>query len=609
MPTRLRFGSMTEREGTGRRPSPLRPTSPRFAGRGLTAALLLLAGAAWAQDAGAPDAPPVAEAPPTATPAPETPATGTPAADAGTAAVEVAALDTAFHASERLLVWEQSDLELGRRDGTAAAERLGHRVFVENQLRLGGRVARGDVELLLDADVLKGLFTPGGGDGVLAPAAVPVGAAAPPELADPLRNRQWGINPSSFALRQLLLRWRTRAGVLSVGATTFNFGLGMLANSAGTMEDPGYARQLGDARFGDRVVRASYATKPLELAGLGGKAKNLTAALAADLVLQDATATLVRPFEQWGARGAIADRGLGLLLALVYRDTTGEAGLLVSRRSVFFADTQPLDPVAARAFGTDLGVWAFALTADTHLELESGLKLSGGFEAALVTGSTNHVRNEACLGTTDAQRCEVLQGGAVARGAMHLGRVTAELLGGFASGDGNPFDARVTNYRYSRDFQAGFVLFDQVLAWQSAASVRRASDPLLTNAPPAGVGLLSTNGAVTNAVFVAPSLKVQAREDLELVLAALWARAPAAVIDPAWTTRLGRRTNAFGQPAGLGYGLELDAGANFRRRFGRVTVHAGLAAGVLLPGDAFVVEAQKTMDPVHRVKLRLAVWF
>ncbi len=33
------------------------------------------------------------------------------------------------------------------------------------------------------------------------------------------------------------------------------------------------------------------------------------------------------------------------------------------------------------------------------------------------------------------------------------------------------------------------------------------------------------------------------------------------------------------------------------------------AAGVLLPGDAFVVEAQKTMDPVHRVKLRLAVWF
>jgi hypothetical protein len=211
---------------------------------------------------------------------------------------------------------------------------------------------------------------------------------------------------------------------------------------------------------------------------------------------------------------------------------------------------------------------------------------------------------------TNAQRCKVLQGGFAARAGVSYGILSADLLGGYASGDGNPFDDQVTNFKLARDFQAGFILFDQVVAWQSAAQVRRASDPLLTNGPPAGVELLSTNGAVTNAVFLQPTVKVRVHPDLVLLASVVWARAAVPYADALWTTRTGKATNAFGQSAGLNYGVELDAGANFKKKLGAVTAHAGLAVGVLLPGDAFAMDASgKTMDAVHRVKVRLGVWF
>ena len=515
------------------------------------------------------------------------------------------------HASYRLIGSEQSDLQLGRSD--TAMETLGHRFFFEHQFRIGGVLAipKQHLEVLLDADLLKGLFTTGGTDGVLPVPTVPAGAAPQPLVADPLRNRPYAFDPSSFALRQLMVKWKTKYALLSLGATTFNFGMGVLANNAGTMDDPGFDATLGDQRFGDRVVRAAITTRPGELFGTpGGLASKFSVSLAADLVLQDSTATLVRPFDQWRDHGVFADRAVGGLLALVFRDTAGEAGLIVTRRSIFFADTQPLDAFVTRGFGTDLSAWAFDLAADGHHRLDSGLELKGAFEGTVVVGDTNHVRNDACPGVTDAQRCKVIQGGFAARAGVSYGIFSADLLGGYASGDGNPFDDQVTNFKLARDFQAGFILFDQVVAWQSAAQVRRASDPLLTNGPPAGVELLSTNGAVTNAIFLQPTLKVRVIPELTLLASVVWARAAVPYADALWTTRTAKATNAFGQPAGLNYGVELDAGANFKKKLGAVTAHAGLAVGVLLPGDAFVIDATgKTMDAVHRVKVRLGVWF
>jgi hypothetical protein len=553
------------------------------------------AGAALADDAG----PEVALATPAITDG------GAPAPDAGQSEPGFV---TQLHASYRLVGSEQTDVQLGRRDTGAAVDTLGHRLFPEHQLRIGARTAKGALELIFDADLLKGLVTTGGGDAVLASPVVPQGGAPGPLLADPLRNRAWGVNLSSLSIRQALLRWKTQAGLIGFGATTYNFGQGMLANGAGTPEEPGFDRDLGDQRFGDRVLRGSFTTRLPWLFGAGPD--ELTFVLAADLVLQDSTATLVRPFADWSKQGVFADRAVQGLLGVVYQRKEGQVALVISRRQTFFAETQPLDSLASVPFGTDLGVWVFDFAAGGRTKLEAGPELTGALDAVLVAGSTNHIRNDSCRGNGDTDRCRVLQGGAVARGALRSGIFTAELLGGYASGDSNPFDDQVSNFKFARDYQVGLVLFDQVLAWQSAAQVRRASDPLLTNSGPAGVELLSTNGAVTNAIFVQPTVKVQPLQDLELVGAVLWARAPTAYADAFWTSRTGVLTNAFGQPAGANYGFEFDLGANWKHRFDRFSVHAGLAGGLLLPGDAFVVDATgKKMDAVHRVKARCAVWF
>jgi hypothetical protein len=185
------------------------------------------------------------------------------------------------------------------------------------------------------------------------------------------------------------------------------------------------------------------------------------------------------------------------------------------------------------------------------------------------------------------------------------------LLGGFASGDADPFDDQITNFKLSRDFPVGLILFDQVTAWQSAAAVKRVSDPLLTNAPAPGIDLLSTNGAVTNAIFVQPTIKAAVAEGVGLWASLLWAVAPQPVLDPYWTLKAGAVTNAFGQAAGKGYGLEVDAGANYKHALTPgLWVHAGVAGGLFLPGDAFVIDSAGTkMDSVWRLKGRAAIWF
>ena len=601
-----------------------RTALPRHLLPALLVLLSPLAARAQEADAGAPGEPaldaglPMAEADAGAPAAVE----AVEAVDAGTAAplaaveapmppaVQAPKFRLTLHGSYRLVFSEQSDLELGRRDSaTGPMEMLGHRFFAEHQVRFGLELKRDNLEFLFDVDFLKGLLSMGGGELVVAPYPAPAGAQPGLEVADRVRNN---LDASAiFVPRQLMVRWTTKYGVLGFGATTFDFGMGLLANNAGTMQDPGFDHELGDARFGDRVLRLSFATRPLEAFGVQGEAaKAFTAALAADLVLNDATANLVRPFSDWATRGVFADKAFGGLLALLYQVERGEAGLIVARRQVYFADQPAMDPFVARSFTTDLGAWVLDLAADVRLPTRTGVELRGAFEGALVAGDTNHVRNDACTGQTVAQRCQVLQGGFVARGGFRWGVLSGDLMGGFASGDTNPFDERVSNFKFTRDFQAGFILFDQVLAWQSAAMVRRAADPVLGNVPPAGVELLSTNGAITNAIFLQPTVKVQVRPDFNVVGSLLWARAPTAYADVLWTTRTGALTNGFGQRAGANYGVELDLGVNWKHTFNAISVHAGLAGGVLLPGDAFIIDQTgKTMGVVHRIKLRLAAWF
>lgn len=73
---------------------------------------------------------------------------------------------------------------------------------------------------------------------------------------------------------------------------------------------------------------------------------------------------------------------------------------------------------------------------------------------------------------------------------LKKGRWGLLLDGGFASGDQNPYDARLQNFRFDANYKVGLVLFDQVLGYQSA---RTASGALMS---PTGLGRLRLSVAL-----------------------------------------------------------------------------------------------------------------
>lgn len=534
-----------------------------------------------------------------------------------------AKVKTEVHGSYRVLFWNQSDLNLGLRDLAEPVDKLGQTNFVEHRLRVGSTFAWSDFEFDLEVDAVSGLLN-APNEGIVRPIAGPEAGAPRPEMADPMRNRSYGLSLDSFALRRAMFTWKSNIGNFAIGPTTFQWGEGMLSNSGGTRDTKRGNREVlddlfADRRFGDRSFRAMYATKPLYYLSGGQIEEDLTSVIGFDLVLQDETSTFIRPSYERDAMPEgtgfvdrwVKDRAMQAVLALKHTRGGYSSGIFATRRWLSFAEKPTQDAHVTQPFATDLEVWAVDIHVEGKKKFSRGTKeLYGAVEGALVAGSTNYVRNSSCTGQTDDSRCSVFQQGLVARGGLRLENVTFDLLGGYASGDGNPFDDSITNFRFDRDFKVGMVLFDQVVAWQSAAGVRRGADPRITNEPNAGIELLSSAGAITNAVFVNPTVRVKPAEHTTLLAGVLWAAAPQRYSDAFWTTRTSQKTNAWGQAAGANYGLEFDLGASYARSLTKdVELVFGVQGGYFLPGDAFLTATGETMDSVYLAKVRTAVVF
>src|SRR5205085_6535114 len=155
-----------------------------------------------------------------------------------------------------------------------------------------------------------------------------------------------------------------------------------------------------------------------------------------------------------------------------------------------------------------------------------------------------------------------------------------------ASGDSNPFDDAAAAFTMNRDFKVGLVLFDEVLLFHSQQSARRLADPQLAGRAPNGVDLLPTEGAVSNALYLNPKLRLRVETpagQLRLVLGALFARAPQPVVDPYQSLLASAPRNVFGAAAGRSYGTEVDAAVSLRLPAKKVAADLGLQAGVLFP--------------------------
>lgn len=493
--------------------------------------------------------------------------------------VPLRAAEVRFDGSYRLRFNDDTNLTL---DDQGYAS--GQKTWAEHRLRLTPKIVEigdnGGIEIQGSFDIVSGIV---GGD--VASDFRGYG------LTD--RSERNGLKAQGFDFRALFAQIRTPAGVVQLGQMPSQWGMGMVANS-GNGEN---TTDFGDARYGDIVDGALFATRPL-IGVLGPKsefAQQLAMVVAGELIYRDRFAQLV---VKNGGGLQIGDEAVQGVSALIWDPTDRtRLGFYVARRVQSFA-----------ASAGNLHVWVYDGYLRHSQTLEGGMVLSLEGEAAEIYGGTNHAPNLSALGQT-----RVSQQGAVLRAGAAQGQLEAEMEGGYASGDANPFDDQATNFQMNRDFKVGLVLFDEVLMFQSQNAARRLSDPKLAGAPPQGLDLLATEGAVSNALYLKPTLRYKPRlfgGGLRLIGSAIFARAPQPVIDAYQALVSSAAKNAFGHDAGKNYGVELDGAIGYQSKLSSALgIETGVQAGYLFPGDAFTRADGSRMPGAYAMKLRATLTF
>lgn len=493
-------------------------------------------------------------------------------------ALPAGAADIRFDGSYRIRFDADSNLILDNQ-GFASQQKQ----WAEHRLRLTPKIVeigeKGGIEIQSSFDILSGIVA---GD----TAADFRGFG----LAD--RSQREGLKAQGFDFRYIFVQIRTDAGLVQFGQMPTQWGMGMLVNN-GNGES---VTDFGDPRFGDIVDGAFFATRPLT--GLLGPkselAQQIALVLEAELIYRDRYASLLIHNGGGLQFGDIAWQGVSKLLWDPGERT--RAGLYVARRVQSFA-----------ASGGNLHVWVFDGYLRHAQPLESGLVLSLEGEAAQIYGGTTHAPNLAAPGMT-----RVSQQGAALRAGAALGQYEAELEGGYASGDGNPFDDQSNGFQMNRDFKVGLVLFDEVLMFQTQNAARRLSDPHLMGTPPPGLDFLPTEGAVANALYLKPTLRYKPSflPGVRLIGSALFARAPQPVLDPYQALIFSAARNAFGYTAGQNYGVEIDGAIGYQARIsGPVGYETGLQFGYLFPGNAFTRADGSRMPGAYALRLRATLLF
>lgn len=372
--------------------------------------------------------------------------------------------------------------------------------------------------------------------------------------------------------RWLFAEFRGPGGQFFVkaGQMGSQWGLGLLAND-GTQET-----FFGDPLYGDIVERIVLQTGPIPIVPLEG---GLVLAAGGDIVFDDGTANVMDGDEAYQ----------GVLAAVLVREE-GQVGAYAVYRN------------QTNSIGDELKIGAFDLFAKFSAALPGGGttdKVTVALESVVVTGRSSFLR------TIDRDAQDVLQGGAIVQLGATMRWVDLGLELGWASGDGNTIDDTVTRFTFDPDHNVGIVLFDEVMAWQSARAASLAADPDVAGRPARGIGLLPTRGGVSGATYLFPTLRLKPAARLDVRLGAVFAQATSDVVDPFRQKASGAARNyRGGRSDSRDLGVELDAGVRWQVPLSYVKLDLGLEGGVLLPGHAFDDEDGEGLDPIAAGRLR-----
>jgi hypothetical protein len=368
-------------------------------------------------------------------------------------------------------------------------------------------------------------------------------------------------------MRRLYAQVNTPVGVIRVGRQPVGVGM-----SVQNTDGDGRRNRFGVAGPGDYVDRVMFATKPLE------------------------------GFKPEGERNLSETEGF--FTALIY-------DRWVSDRVVVFGDDIHMLAGAVRwvepnhLLGEDLELTAFYAHRwdnrfSSNINVVGGrfaTKLEGGFhfgfDMAGNIGSTKEVSESYSLITNDpVVDQEILQYGARAVLRFDQPMWTAYMEMDYASGDEDPRPGTpLSQFRFSEDTNVGLLMFEHVVAYQSARASAAATEVVRRlGATTFPTERIDTRGAFTGAFALYPQFDIRPHESLLFRGGALVAWAPERLVDPVQSlqdkdgaTIEDDLVNFVGGVPGNFYGVELDARFQWR-----VLDHFALdlETAVLFPGDA-----------------------
>ncbi|MEZ4268010.1 MAG: hypothetical protein R3F39_16720 [Myxococcota bacterium] len=382
---------------------------------------------------------------------------------------------------------------------------------------------------------------------------------------------------SQLLLREMWLQVPVGIGVLRVGRMPSNWGLGLLANGGDEEASP-----FNDVTHGDIVNRAVLIARPLQPFKLGRASKALHLVLGADLVERDELTNREDGDRAWQVVGA-----------LLWREAKLDLGVYVAHRDLKRDNDATIKATAVDAYGK----WRGDVTERYQLET--------AFEGAAIFGTTDEFRFDGA-----PKELDIRQFGLVARATLTDlgGPMDYRLELGFASGDNDAQDGTLRAFRFDPAYKASMILFDEVLGRASARGYDRVTDPGLSGTPPPGIERSPTQGAVTNAVYLAPVVGATGLDGkLRGMVGALFAFAPGDVVDPyAAATAGGFNRSAWGKSNAHGFlGWEGQLGAEFRVKHGKhVVASVGAQYGVFVPGAALKAgDGQQDPGVIHKLRL------
>ncbi len=444
--------------------------------------------------------------------------------------------------------------------------------WAEQRLRLDLSLKHDVIRIVTQLDVLDGVVF--GDNGVFGQDPSPISgvsiatkrpnntklAVGLPEGADPLNPDSYvpvlvGADPIevNLAYGEVL----TPVGILRVGRQPLAYG-DNLASHEGTR-----LNRWGVSEFGDIADRFLFATKLSEIYGVLVDGPNHVPDVSQDNGL------IMGLFHDWhntdkifSAQDDLAQVGLNLQYRARKADWFG-----LKWQDVRFAGN--VVHLSDEKFASD--VLSFPLRTDGKVG-----DLTWSAQVVTINGESREISEGFAALSGRQARVQKIEGlGAFARLDYELSPVTLTMEFDYASGDDDPRpETPITSFSFSRDFNVGLLLFERILAFESARSVGVGIENLSSlNADSFPLTEVQSDGRFNNAIALFPQVKFDLLpqghdHSLHLRLGVLfaWPEAEGGVVDPILTALAedgneitDDAVNFHGGKPGSYYGTEVDA--------------------------------------------------